>query len=168
MPDTLRTIPRPGLDVRTVLEHTWLKRRLLAQLRENHKLWATQAADASIPGVLQGIAPRLVEARKFISSLTTAYCPSQLVRDGPLSELPADAGKIVADVLQRAFLDLNIIQPLRDEAEVSLEGVERIAETIPKVWNTPRRREEMLEALAQAAERLRAVLAALPDGVIVP
>src|ERR1017187_8267700 len=127
MPDTLRTIPRPGLDVRTVLEHTWLKRRLLAQLRENHKLWAIEA-DAPIPVVLQGMSPRLAEARKFISNLTIAYCPSQLVRDGPLSELPAYAGTIVEDVLQRAFLDLNVIQPLRQEAEVLLEEVERIAE----------------------------------------
>src|SRR5205085_1656728 len=98
----------------------------------------------------------------------TAYCPSQLVREGPLSQLPAHAGKTVEKMLQRAFLNLNIIQPLKKEAEVSLEELERIAETLPKIWSNLRRRGEFLDALALAAERLRAALAALPDGVILP
>jgi hypothetical protein len=167
MSANFRSVPMRSLDLRTVLEHTWLKRRLLAQLRENHENWAS-STDTPMPAVLQGMVPRLAEARTFITGLTAAYCPAQLVQQGPLSEMPARAQSLIEEALRKAFLDLNLIEPLREEAEASLAAVELIAAQFKSAWTDRPQRAELLRQLAPAAERLRAALAALPEGVVIP
>jgi hypothetical protein len=90
-------------DVQAVLEHTWLKRRLLAQVRENSTLWATDL-DLPLPGVLRGLEGRLIVARKFIDALTDLYGPAQLVDEGPLRNLPSGVRHLIRSAVHRAYL----------------------------------------------------------------
>jgi len=154
-------------DVRAILEHTWLKRRLLAQVRDNSASWAT-ASDLPVPGVLVGVDGRLVIARRFVSTLVDLYGPAQLVDDGPLSSLPSSVTNLIKSAIHRAFLQSDVIRPLEKEASLALEEFEAVASTISTTWPNPQARPELLRSLSITGERLRAALAALPEGIVIP
>ena len=153
-------------DVRAILEHTWLKRRLLAQVRDNNASWT--ASDLPLPGVLVGVDGRLVIARRFVSTLIDLYGPAQLVDDGPLASLPLGVTNLIKEAIHRAFLQTDVIQPLDREANLALEEFEAVASTISTTWSNPQARPELLRSLSITGERLRSALAALPEGIVIP
>jgi hypothetical protein len=157
----------PLHDIQSVLEHTWLKRRLLAQLRESGDAWAHDL-DLPVPRVLQGIEGRLCEARRFIGALIDLYGPAQLVDHGPLRSLPPEVRQLIKDAVENAYLRLDFIQPLSREAEAALSSFEEVFNRLPLAWNSLQCRASVLRDLALAGERLRAALAALPEGVVIP
>jgi hypothetical protein len=62
----------------------------------------------------------------------------------------------------------DIVQPIGREAKAALAEFEAVASRIPVAWNSVQTRLIVLQDLLTAGERLRAALAALPEGIVIP
>jgi hypothetical protein len=151
------------------LEHTWLKRRLLPQLTREKAFWLA-ADQCAVPSALLGLPARLAETEVFLESALEGYSPAQLVRSGPLSNLPHDFRTAMMAAIHQQYLNAQIIQPLIASAEQHIADMRVAADALLLTWEggTVVRRSELWDTLSKKAEALRSVLASFPTEIVLP
>src|SRR5687767_9165557 len=117
-----------------MLEHTWLKRRLLAQLRTERSFWLRRADGTPLPNVLAGIPARVEETRLLHARLIEGYSPAQLIEQSPLAALPTKVKKTIQSAVHQAYVDSGIIQPLAAQLDEALNDFELVASEVCRVW----------------------------------
>ena len=149
------------------LEHTWLKNRLLAQLRANRELWIR--SNDGLPSALAALPNQLAKVRMLIRDLYEGFSPSQLVERVPLSPLLAEVRTLIKNAVHSAYLELGLMQPLVEELTSATDHFEVVAAKIAACWQDgPEMRSQVIDDLELAAIRLRTAFLALPREVVLP
>ena len=153
--------------LRSKITHDWLDHQVLPALRQRGERPPTTVGDEPIPPVIAAIPEWIAEARRFATLALEGYGPRQIV-GLRLEAACEDHLGTVEEAIHDAYLRLQVIQPRIAELSRLLDRLEKTARALIDGWSREPWPQAGCRTLKGLLLRLRSLLAAFPDGIVLP